>query len=123
MGASYSIVVVSALVTLVSRPYGNFYYFPFDFLGGLLGGLPYVLSIAGLVLGPYFGTAGLIAEDNSVWEQAVRLIERHISFPFIAGAALAYGSGPIFASMNVIVWYAILVFLATLIVWKAKKQD
>ena len=83
-----------------------------------------VLIIAGLVLGPYFGLAGLIAEkQESVWIEARRLIERHISFPFIGGAALLYSSLLSFGGIGgvAVSWYIVFVVLASLMVWKTRK--
>ena len=93
--------------------------------GGILA-VPFLpaLVTAGLVLGPYFGLAGLIAGERSVWSEAVRLIERHISFPFIIGFGifypsiiLGYGAGG-----YVIILYAVFVTIATFIVWKSAKE-
>ncbi len=48
------------------------------------------LTVFGLVLGPYFGIASLMPGAPSIWREVSRLIERHISFPFIGGTMLSY---------------------------------
>ncbi len=118
---SYSITAICAAGPLLQSfqyySYAYGYFFPFFFF-------PFVpvLVVAGLVLGPYFGLAGLIAEkQESVWIEARRLIERHISFPFIAGAGLLYGSFLGAGSGIAVSWYIVFVILASLMVWKTRK--
>ena len=75
-----------------------------------------ILAISGLLLGPYFGLAGLTVKEKSVWVEANRLLHEHISVPFIGGLVLFFGSFPYFSLFFIIlVSYGIFVFLATLI--------
>ena len=102
------------------------YGYGFLYFSGLFFISPFmpVLVIAGLVLGPYFGLAGLIAEkQQSVWIEASRLIERHISFPFIGGAALLYSSLLGFGGIAgaAVSWYIVLVIIASIMAWKTRK--
>ena len=116
---SYSIILVGLGIVAFSTGYqfrGYYYYSSFYpsqtdvFLGQLLT----VLAIAGLIIGPYFGLAGLIAKDRSVWFEANRLIHSHISVPFVAGVALYYGTiGPL-PSPRVLTAYIVFVAIATL---------
>jgi len=113
---------VALLQGLVYFAYGYGYLY----FSGLFFISPFmpVLVIAGLVLGPYFGLAGLIAENQqSVWIEARRLIERHISFPFIAGAALLYSSLLSFGGIAGIAvsWYIVFVIIASIMAWKTRK--
>ena len=71
-----------------------------------------MVAIAGLIVGPYFGLAGLIARDRSVWAEANRLIHEHISIPFIAMFALFSGSGNFF--IIALPAYVVFVSIATL---------
>jgi hypothetical protein len=122
---SYSITAICAVVALQQSLQYYFNAYGYFFPSGLFFVFPLPLFIAGLVLGPYFGLAGLIAEkQESVWIEARRLIERHISFPFIAGAALLYGSLLGYGSGTVGIaasWYIVFVVLASVIVWKTRK--
>ncbi len=75
-----------------------------------------VVAVAGMILGPYFGLAGLIAKDKSIWVEVNRMLHTHISFPIIGGLALFYGSifltGFLYFLLPV---YILFVILATLI--------
>jgi hypothetical protein len=116
---------IAALFPYFSTGYYSSYGF-YSYYGTILGGylgLPSVLSFAGLIVGPYFGLAGLIAGDRSVWVEATRLIERHISFPFITGLALFYASLSGFGLLAVMMGYAVFVVLSTVIGLKATRAQ
>jgi hypothetical protein len=121
---SYSITAVCSVVALLQGLQYSAYGYGYPYISGLFLISPFmpVLIIAGLVLGPYFGLAGLIAEkQQSVWIEASRLIERHISFPFIVGAGLLYGSLLDYGSGIAVSWYIVFVILASIMAWKARK--
>ncbi len=121
---SYSITAICAVVSFLQSLQYYSYALGYPYLIGLFFFFPFVpvLVVAGLVLGPYFGLAGLIAEEQeSVWIEARRLIERHISFPFIAGAGLLYGTLLGSGSGIAVSWYIVFVVLASLMMWKTRK--
>ncbi len=91
---SYLIVVASAAYLLIPSLSPTYGYSPYSGFGYLFpGGLILnVVAVAGMILGPYFGLAGLIAKDKSVWVEVNRMLHTHISFPIIGGLALFYGS-------------------------------
>ena len=111
-------MALSRSLEYLAYGYGYLYFSGLFFISPFMP----VLIIAGLVLGPYFGLAGLIAEkQESVWIEARRLIERHISFPFIAGAGLLYGTLLGSGSGIAVSWYIVFVVLASLMMWKTRK--
>jgi len=123
---SYSIAAICAVVCLLRGLQYYSYSLGYSYFSGLffVSSFVPVLFVAGLVIGPYFGLAGLIAEkQESVWIEASRLIERHISFPFIAGAGLLYSSLLSFGGIAGIAasWYIVLVIIASIIAWKTRK--
>ena len=123
---SYSITAICAVVALLQNLQYYSYALGYQYFTGLFFVFPFmpVLVIAGLVLGPYFGLAGLIAEkQQSVWIEARGLIERHISFPFITGAALLYSSLLSFGGIAGIAvsWYIVFVIIASIMAWKTRK--
>ncbi len=74
-----------------------------------------------MILGPYFGLAGLIAKDKSIWVEVNRMLHTHISFPIIGGLALFYGSIFLYGFLYFLPVYILFVFLATLITVMASR--
>jgi hypothetical protein len=73
------------------------------------------VAVAGLIVGPYFGLAGLIAKDKSVWVESNRMLHTHISVPIIGGLSLFWGSIFAYGIIYILPMYIIFVALATLI--------
>jgi hypothetical protein len=79
------------------------------------------VGVGGLILGPYFGLAGFIAKENSVWFEANRMIHQHVFFPILGGLALYFGSLSIlFPTLTA---YLVVVFLGTLLSVMASKTS
>ena len=116
---SYGVLLLSLAAIVIPRLQAgsiyNSYYFDF-YSYGISYELLTTLAIAGLVVAPYFGLAGLIVPGKSVWLEANRMIHNHISIPFIIGASLLYGTtaGGSFFTV-VIMAYIISIVVATLI--------
>jgi len=126
---SYLIVVASAAYLLIPSllpPYGNYPYgggslVSFLFPGGLILN---VMAVAGMILGPYFGLAGLIAKDKSIWVEVNRMLHTHISFPVIGGLVLFYGSIFLYGFLYFLLpVYVLFVCLATLITVMASRTS
>ncbi len=130
---SYLIVAASAAYLLVPSlllSYG--YYRCYGYYGGLANScfsfpgdfILNVVAVAGMILGPYFGLAGLISKDKSIWVEVNRMLQTHISFPVIGGLALYYGSiflsGFLYFLLPV---YILFVCLATLITVMASRAS
>lgn len=118
---SYLIVVASAAYLLIPslvwtygyNQYSGGPYLNFFFPGGLILN---VVAVAGMILGPYFGLAGLIAKDNSVWVEVNRMLHTHISVPIVGGLFLFYGSIVSYTFVDFLLpVYVLFVCLATLI--------
>src|SRR5260370_23683757 len=107
VGGSVGLIVLSLLLQSAFA-YG---YSPFGFFPGTILVL---VGVGGLVLGPYFGLAGFIAKENSVWFEANRMIHHHFSFPILAGLALYFASFSYFF-FPALTAYLLVVFLGTLI--------
>ncbi len=110
------------LVPPLLTPFGYPYYY-----GGSSGIFflffpAYFLAVAGMILGPYFALAGIIAKNKSVWVEVNRMLHTHISMPIVGGLALFYGSfwGYAFVFF-VLPVYAMFIFLATLITVMASR--
>jgi len=115
VGGSVGLIVLS-LFLQGAFAYG---YSPFGFFPGTILAL---VGVGGLVLGPYFGLAGFIAKENSVWFVANRMIHHHISFPILGGLALYFGSFSYFF-FPALTTYLVVVFLGTLISVMASKTS
>ncbi len=115
VGGSVGLIVLSLFLQ------GEFVYgySPFGFFPGTI---LTVVGVGGLVLGPYFGLAGLIAEESSVWFEANRMIHHHISFPILGGLALYFGSFSYFF-FPALTAYLVVVVLGTLISVMANKTS
>jgi hypothetical protein len=115
VGGSVGLIVLS-LFLQGALGYG---YSPFGFFPGTILTL---VGVGGLVLGPYFGLAGFIAKENSVWFEANRMIHHHISFPILGGLALYFGSFSYFF-FPALTAYVVVVLLGTLISVMASKTS
>jgi hypothetical protein len=115
VGGSIGLIVLSFFL---QGAFGYGYY-PFGFLPGTI---LILVAVGGLVLGPYFGLAGFIAKENSVWVEANRMIHQNISFPILGGLALYFGSLS-FLFFPALTAYLVVVFLGTLISVMADKTS
>ncbi len=130
---SYLIVVASAAYLLIPSLLSSCDYYGCygyrGYYGGSAGGLSFpgefilnVVAVAGMILGPYFGLAGLIAKDKSIWVEVNRMLHTHISFPVIGGLALFYGSIFLYGFLYFLLpVYILFVCLATLITVMASR--
>ena len=126
---SYLIVVASAAYLLVPSTFVSYGYneygggptLGFLFPGGLILN---VVAVAGMILGPYFGLAGLIAKDNSVWVEVNRMLHTHISVPIVGGLFPFYGSVFVYAFVFFLLpVYILFVCLGTLITVMASRTS
>jgi len=84
-----------------------------------------------MIVSPYFGAASLIRGGRSVWVEANRLLNRHISFPFLGGIALfwlkAYGLGYdyswIVQGVSIVIVYVVFVVFSTVTVVMASRRE
>ena len=110
--------------TFVSYGYNQYSGGPtlgFLFPGGVILN---VMVVAGMILGPYFGLAGLIAKDSSVWVGVNRMLHTHISVPIVGGLFLFYGSVFAYAFVFFLLpVYILFVCLATLITLMASRTS
>ena len=112
---SYIIVGASAIDYMLTSNLGSFTVVFGDFFAR-------TLAIAGLVVGPYFGLAALIAKENSVWVETDRMLHEHLSIAVAGGGFLLFF--PVIysdAGFTLIPIYVLLVFLATLVSVMARK--
>ncbi len=115
---SYLIVAASAVLLLVPALFYGSY--PFSFPLGVIN----LLAVAGMILGPYFAVAGLIAKDNSVWVDVNRMLHGHISIPIVGGLVLFYNSVFVYAFVSIFLpVYLLFVVLATLITVMASRAS
>jgi hypothetical protein len=118
---AYLIVAGSAALLVVPLSlfsYGGYYpYYGLGFPWFLLN----ATAVAGLILGPYFGLAGFIAKDRSVWFESNRMLHTHISVPIIGGLVLFYGSVFAYGFVYILPVYLLFVALGTLLAVMASR--
>ncbi len=114
-----------------------YWYWPQYFHPDLFGGYPpdqtaelmvgVSAAIFGMVLFPYFGAGSLVHGPGSVWAKTYRLLNGHISFPFIGGVSLAYltipfiGTGFPLSGLPLIAVYVLFSLAATVLVVMANR--
>jgi hypothetical protein len=119
---AYLIVAGSAALLVVPLSLFSYSgYYPYSFGLGFPWFLLNATAVAGLVLGPYFGLAGLIAKDKSVWFESNRMLHTHISVPIIGGFFLFWGSVFAYGIVYILPVYFLFVALGTLIAVMASR--
>jgi hypothetical protein len=119
---AYLIVAGSAALLVVPLSLLSYNgYYPYYFGLGYPWFLLNATAVAGLILGPYFGLAGLIAKDKSVWFESNRMLHTHISVPIIGGFFLFWGSVSAYGIVYILPVYLIFVALGTLIAVMASR--
>jgi hypothetical protein len=113
VGGSIGLIILAFFLP-GTNPYANY---PFGFFSGTV---LILIGVAGMVLGPYFALAGFIAKENSVWVEANRMIQQHISLPILGGLGLYLGLLS-FLFFPLLTLYIIVVIVGTLIPVMANK--